>query len=188
MLLVLLSSALLSALALVPHPVFRGVLSLGALPSILLAPRSLTLIATTVRVVVVLGPLAPVLLAGRLVAFSLPAAVPAAALAAVLGGLAPVAGVVDRELVAAGSSLVALTAAGAPAARLLAARVASRPVPTIAFGPSAPSAALASLSGVTGREVIAALRAPLSFLPGVLGAAVLLAVLVVLSPVAATLF
>jgi len=131
--------ALLSALALLSVPALR----------VLLISGSLTSIATTSRVLV-LGPLAPVLLSGRLVAFSLPAAVPAAPLAAVLGGLATVLGVVDRELVAAGPSLVALTGAGAAAARLPAARAAGRPVPTIVFGPSAPFAALASSVGVTG--------------------------------------
>ena len=82
---------LLPAPALVPCLVLRGALAPSALPSILLALGSRTSIATTSRIVLILGPLATVLLAGGLMALSLPAAVPAATFTAVLGGLAPVA-------------------------------------------------------------------------------------------------
>ncbi|GAA0670297.1 hypothetical protein GCM10009020_15550 [Natronoarchaeum mannanilyticum] len=164
-------SALLTAVLSVVRLLQGSLLPLSALTAI---PSSRLL---------VLRPLPGVLLPWRLVSASLisSAAVASASLAAVLGVLAPVAGLVDRELVAAplsaGSLAAAPTGVRSPIAGLSAARLAGRTVPAIASGPLALSAALASAVRIAAREVLAVPRPPLSFLPVVLRSAVLLAAL-----------
>lgn len=148
-LLILLLSMLLarlSALTLILCLVLRVLLTLRTLATLLLVLGSLPSFASTSRVVI-LRPLPPVLLSGRLVGLLLPAAASAASFAAVLCGLPPVTRLVDRELVVtsifAGSLAAAPTRIRSPTAGLPAARAAGRTVPTVAAGLLAPSASLA---------------------------------------------